>query len=79
MKFYNVKILVEKESEDEGYFAYSPNLPGCFSNGKTLEEARLNMREAVPLHLESLRAHNQSIPRDSGIVHFEELMIGVPE
>lgn len=39
MTFYHFEIVVEKESDDVGYAAYSPTLPGCFSNGKTIEEA----------------------------------------
>jgi hypothetical protein len=31
MKFYSFQIVIEKEPEDEGYYAYSPTLPGCFS------------------------------------------------
>ena len=62
MRFYTFEIVVEKEPEDGGYAAYSPTLPGCFSNGKTLEEARRNIREAVQQHVESLLAHSQPIP-----------------
>ncbi|MBM4325759.1 MAG: type II toxin-antitoxin system HicB family antitoxin [Deltaproteobacteria bacterium] len=51
MKFYSFQIVIEKESEDEGYFAYSPTLPGCFSNGRTIEETKQNIREAIELHL----------------------------
>jgi predicted RNase H-like HicB family nuclease len=56
MKYYTFAIVVEKEPEDTGYFAYSPTLPGCFSNGATIEDARRNMREAVQQHIESLLA-----------------------
>ena len=38
VKFYDFEIVIEKEPEDAGYFAYSPSLPGCFSNGLTIEE-----------------------------------------
>ncbi len=51
MKFYSFQIVIEQEREDEGYFAYTPNVPGCFSNGKTIEEAKRNIREAVEQHL----------------------------
>lgn len=54
MKYYTFEIVVEKEAEDEGYLAYSPTLPGCFSNGKTGEHAKRNMREAVRQHLQSI-------------------------
>ncbi len=51
MRFYSFEIVIEKEPEDEGYFAYSPTLPGCFSNGRTIEDAKRNIREAVQLHV----------------------------
>jgi predicted RNase H-like HicB family nuclease len=79
MKFYSFQVVIEKELEDEGYYAYSPTLPGCFSNGNTIEDARRNIREAIQQHLESLRAHAQPIPQDERIVHVEELTVGVPE
>lgn len=79
MKFYTFEIVVEKEPEDEGYYAYSPTLPGCFSNGETIEETRRNMREAVQQHLQSLLAHGRPIPQTEQIVHVEALTVGVPE
>lgn len=78
MKYYSFQIVIEKEPEDEGYYAYSPTLPGCFSNGRTIEEARRNIREAIELHLESLLARSQNIPQDDRLVHVEELTVGVP-
>ncbi|MEK7873534.1 MAG: type II toxin-antitoxin system HicB family antitoxin [Chloroflexota bacterium] len=78
MKFYTFEIVVEKEPEDEGYTAHSPTVPGCFSNGKTIEETRRNIREAVQQHIESLLAHGQPIPQNENLVHVEELTVGVP-
>lgn len=60
MKYCSFQIVIEKEPEDEGYLAYSPTLPGCFSNGKTIEDAKRNIREAIQLHLESMREHKIS-------------------
>jgi len=79
MKFYSFQVVIEKELEDKGYYAYSPTLPGCFSNGNTIEDARRNIREAIQQHLELLRAHAEPIPQDERIVHVEELTVGVPE
>jgi predicted RNase H-like HicB family nuclease len=79
MKFYSFEIVIEKEPEDEGYLAYSPSLPGCFSNGKTIEETKRNIREAVQLHVESLLSHRQPVPQRENMVHVEELTVGVPE
>jgi len=78
VKFYTFEIVVEKEPEDEGYLAFRPTLPGCFSNGNTIEDARRNMREAVQQHIESLLAHGQPIPQNENLVHVEELTVGVP-
>ncbi|MEW6351065.1 MAG: type II toxin-antitoxin system HicB family antitoxin [Thermodesulfobacteriota bacterium] len=79
MKYYSFEIVIEKEAEGEGYFAYSPTLPGCFSNGRTIEETKRNIREAISLHLESLRAHGEMIPQTERLVHIEELTVGFPE
>ncbi len=47
----NIKVLIEKG--DDGYFAASvPSLKGCWSQGKTREEALSNIREAIELYLE---------------------------
>ncbi len=78
MRYYSFAIVIEREDEDPGYLAYSPTLPGCFSNGKTVEEARRNMREAIQQHLESLLAHGQPIPQSEKLVHVEELTVGIP-
>ena len=66
MRFYSFEIVIEKEPEDDGYLAHSPSLPGCFSNGSTIEEAKRNIREAVQLHVESLMAHGQPVPLPNG-------------
>jgi len=39
-------------SDEGGYTVYVPSLPGCISEGDTLEEARSNIREAIQLYLE---------------------------
>lgn len=46
-----LKIILEK-SEEGGFTAYVPSLPGCISEGNTEEEAIKNIQEAVELYLE---------------------------
>jgi antitoxin HicB len=79
MKFYSFEIVIEKEPESDGYSAYSPSLPGCFSNGRTIEEAKRNIREAIQLHVATLLSHQMPIPQQENMVHVEELTVGVPE
>ncbi|HQU37517.1 MAG: type II toxin-antitoxin system HicB family antitoxin [Anaerolineae bacterium] len=45
------KIILE-ESDEGGYTAYVPSLPGCISEGNTQEEALKNIQEAIELYLE---------------------------
>ena len=78
MNYYTFEIIIEKEPQDEGYMAYSPCLPGCFSNGKTIEEAKGNIRDAINQHVEMLLAHGQPVPHHEQLVHVEELTIGLP-
>lgn len=78
MRFFHFEIVIEKELEDEGYSAYSPTLPGCFSNGRTIEEAKRNIREAIQQHLEILLQQGEPVPQHEGLVHVEELTLGVP-
>jgi predicted RNase H-like HicB family nuclease len=42
------------EQDNNGYFAYIPNLKGCVSQGNTYEEALTNIKEASELYLESM-------------------------
>lgn len=43
------------EKDEQGYFAYIPNLKGCVSQGDTYEEALVNIKEAADLYLENLK------------------------
>jgi predicted RNase H-like HicB family nuclease len=49
---YKANIIIEKD--EDGYYAYCPELPGCQSQGDSLEEVRENIKEAVELYLETL-------------------------
>ncbi len=46
-----LKVVLEP-SDEGGYTVYVPSLPGCISEGETVEEALTNIREAIDLYLE---------------------------
>ena len=46
-----LKIILEK-SDEGGFTAYVPSLPGCISEGNTEDEAIKNIQEAIELYLE---------------------------
>ncbi|MGH9352519.1 MAG: type II toxin-antitoxin system HicB family antitoxin [Terriglobia bacterium] len=56
------KYLIVIEKTGTGYSAYSPDLEGCASTGRTLEETEKNMREAIEFHLEGMRLEGLSLP-----------------
>ena len=45
-----------------------PALPGCGSQGKTIEEAIEMTRDAISGYVESLRAHGEPVPQDDALV-----------
>jgi predicted RNase H-like HicB family nuclease len=55
---YKVNVVIEKD--DHGYYAYSPELVGCQSQGESYEEVLSNIREAVELYLETLSEEDRS-------------------
>jgi predicted RNase H-like HicB family nuclease len=60
---------------DGGYHAMCPSLPGCHSEGDTLEEAVANIREAIAVYLESLIAKGESLPVEDILI--KPLEVGV--
>lgn len=58
-------LIVIERGNDGSLSAYVPDLPGCTSCGDTLDELRSNIREAVALHVESLRTHGEPVPAPS--------------
>lgn len=67
MTDYNYTVIIERE-EDGGYHAFCPALRGCHSRGDTYEETIRNIREAITLYIESLKAHAEPIPTEDVII-----------
>jgi predicted RNase H-like HicB family nuclease len=53
-------IVIERG--ENSYGAYAPELPGLGVAGDSIEEVERLIREAIPLHIESLRAHGDPVP-----------------
>ncbi len=60
------------EWADGNYSAYVPDLPGCVSTGRTVDEAACNIGEAIEFHLDGLREDGQPIPPPSSQVDYVE-------
>ena len=53
-KGYSFTVIFEKDTQTGGYNVIVPALPGCFTQGETLEEAQVNVVDAVACHLGGL-------------------------
>lgn len=60
-------VIIHK-AEEGGYWVEVPALPGCYSQGETVDEALDNVKEAIALYLETLREEGQDIPKDEDVV-----------
>jgi predicted RNase H-like HicB family nuclease len=62
-------VAIEKGSEHCAFGVVVPDVPGCFSAGDTFEEALINAKEALELHLQSLAEMEELPPLASCIDH----------
>ncbi len=62
------KVILEPDREAGGFVAKVPSLPGCVTQGETVEEALGNAREAIELVLEDLAEQGTQPPEDGVIV-----------
>ncbi len=62
MEIYDFKILLEPDEEGGGYVVSCPALPGCYTQGDTIDEALENIKEAILLCLEDLQDNGLPIP-----------------
>jgi predicted RNase H-like HicB family nuclease len=67
------RYLIVIENAGANFSAYSPDLPGCVSTGKTVEETRKNMEEAIEFHLEGLREDGLPIPEPNSVAGYVEV------
>lgn len=58
---YKFPVIIEKD-EDGLFVADCPDLQGCHTQGRTIEEAITNIRDAIKLNLKILKRERQDIP-----------------
>ncbi|MGA3028989.1 MAG: type II toxin-antitoxin system HicB family antitoxin [Bryobacteraceae bacterium] len=61
------------EQAESKWAAYVPDLPGCVSTGRTLEETERNVREAISGHLRTLREFGEPIPEPTSVAREIEI------
>ncbi len=65
LKSYRFSVVIEKDQE--GYFAFCPELQGCYTQGETYEEALENIKDAIRLHVEDRLAAGEEVPQSESV------------
>lgn len=65
MQHYKLSVVVEKDKD--GYFAFCPELQGCYTQGETYEEVLKNIKDAIKLHIVDRLGARESIPEIEAI------------
>jgi len=63
----NRKYAVIFEQAKTNWAAYVPDLPGCVSTGRTLEETETNVRKAISGHIQTLRDFGELVPEPTSV------------
>jgi predicted RNase H-like HicB family nuclease len=71
------KIILEWNEEGGGYTVTVPALPGCVTEGDTLDEALENAREAIQGYLEALKAQGRPLPGEDVRLFLGEVEVGL--
>ena len=70
------KVIIEPEPEG-GFSVHVPALPGCASQGETIEEAVSNIKEALELYLWSLKDDKLPLPESDVDVELREIEVSI--
>ena len=62
-----MKYAVIFEQAPHNWAAYVPDLPGCMTTGRTLEETKTNIQEAIRGHIATLREFGHPVPSPSSV------------
>lgn len=65
MRRYRFSVIVEKDKD--GYFAFCPELQGCYTQGDTYEEALQNIKDAILLHVKDRMESGEEIPQAESV------------
>ncbi|MDP2935060.1 MAG: type II toxin-antitoxin system HicB family antitoxin [Dehalococcoidia bacterium] len=61
-------VIIIHPDDTGGYWTEVPALPGCGSQGETVEEAVAMTKDAIQCYLVSLKRHGEPIPEERDIV-----------
>ena len=77
MAKFLVYLVYIESAEENGYIANCPQLPGCVTQGETIDEAMAMMKDAIGGYIASLRKHGDPLPSgiEEGVVRVEVVSV----
>jgi predicted RNase H-like HicB family nuclease len=66
-------IVIEKA--EANYSAYVPDLPGCVSTGRTVEDVKRNIAEAIDFHIQGLIEDGEPVPPPTTLSDYVETKV----
>ncbi|HLG62710.1 MAG TPA: type II toxin-antitoxin system HicB family antitoxin [Ktedonosporobacter sp.] len=69
------RFLIIIEQGSNNYSAYVPDLPGCIATGRTLEEVKANMEQAIKLHIEGMMEDREPLPVSHSIAEYLDIPV----
>ena len=67
-------FLVVIEKTQKGYSAHCPDVPGCVTVGKSIEEIIANMRRALEFHFEGMTDDGETLPKPGGASTYRKVL-----
>lgn len=64
---YSIDVVPEEDGK--GFYTIVPALPGCFSQGETVEKALKNTQSAIRLHVRMLKKKRLPVPTEGLTLH----------
>jgi predicted RNase H-like HicB family nuclease len=75
MREYRYTIILDPDPDEGGYTVTVPALPGCVTQGESIEEAIAMAKDAIRLYIESLVADGEPVPQE--LEHPQAIIINV--
>ncbi len=72
MKTYTFRVIIEPD-ENNTFHGFAPALPGCHTFGHTIEETRINLKDAIKAYVLSLLDDGEPVPEELGFEGYETI------
>lgn len=73
MKTYTYRVIIEPDGKE--FHGFVPVLTGCHTCGRTIQETKNRLNDAIALYLENLKARGKTLPKETSLESFETVTL----